>query len=607
MCGIAGIAWRNGVRDEALLGRMMGRIAHRGPDAEGRWEDRASGIALGHRRLSIIDLSERGRQPMMNEDGRIQMICNGEIYNYLALRAELQKLGHQFRSDCDSEIIVHAYEAWGRDCFSHFNGMFAIALWDVDRKTLFLARDHLGVKPLLYLQNEAGLFFSSEAKSFLEMPPSIWAPAMDEATLEHLLTFQFLTDPAQCLLRGVKKVRPGHVVTLCGGTLQESAFWTLRKREDVAALSYPEAVAECEAKLLQSVALQMQADVPVGILLSGGLDSSLVAALATRKTNQPVHTFTAGFEHRWDERPHAAAVARHIGSDHHEILINPREISDRIEDLIYYYDDLSSFDGGLFTTILLTDQIKKLGIKVLLVGEGADEAFAGYSWYGLSCRPYRWLPGRVRAELFNYTLSRLLPVSRPRRKMADRVSHILNGAGESDICRQLHRFDLLHELPQHFLMKVDHGTMANSIEARVPYLDVDVVEFAYSLPASYKFEGEWFRFHAVQEKRVLRDVGRRYLPDSIWTRKKRGFSIPVPEMLQSNMDKVRGYLLNPSSLARSLYSARELERLLSFRATFYSPLEKDKEFMVWKLFLLEVWRRHYLQSGPRPETGAVGP
>jgi asparagine synthase (glutamine-hydrolysing) len=245
----------------------------------------------------------------------------------------------------------------------------------------------------------------------------------------------------------------------------------------------------------------------------------------------------------------------------------------------------------------MTEQIRREGIKVLLVGEGADEAFAGYSWYGLSTLPYRLLPSRIRSELFSYTLSRLLPTSRARRRTADRVHRILAGSGEPDICRQLHRFDLLHELPSHFLMKVDHGTMANAIEARVPYLDVNVVEFGYSLPREYKFEGDWFRFNAVQEKRILREVAKTYLPDVIRGRKKRGFSIPVPEMLLSNRDKVRDYLLAPASLARSLYSPAQIGRLLDFKPSFYSPLEKDKEFMVWKLFLLEVWRKHYLQPG----------
>lgn len=607
MCGIAGMLWRKGAPDPTLLSRMTDRISHRGPDSSGHWSDPAAGIHLGHRRLSIIDLSERGNQPMTNETGRIRMICNGEIYNYRDLRAQLEAAGHAFYSDCDSEIIVHAYEAWGSDCFSHFNGMFAIALWDPAIQTLLLARDHLGVKPLLYLPTAQGVFFSSEAKSFLELPPEVWRPSFDEPALEHLLTFQFLTDPAMCLLKGVRKVKPGHVIAIRQDSLREDAFWTLKRQEAMSALTFEQAVQECEARLLRSVELQMQADVPVGILLSGGLDSSLVAALAAQKTSLPVHTFTAGFEHRWDERPHAAAVARHIGSVHTEILINPREISDRIEKLIYYFDDLSSLDGGLFTTILMTEQIRPRGVKVLLVGEGADEAFAGYSWYGLSCLPYRLLPARIRTELFSYTLSRLLPTSRARRRTADRVHRILAGANEPDICRQIHRFDLLHELPSHFLMKVDHGTMANSIEARVPYLDTDLVEFAYSLPREYKFEGAWFHFDAVQEKRILREVAKRYLPEDIRGRKKRGFSIPVPEMLLSNRDKVRGYLLDPSSLARSLYTASQIEKMLAFKPSFYSPLEKDKEFMVWKLFLLEVWSRHYLRAAPAPALAAKTP
>lgn len=577
-----------------VLRCMTRALTHRGPDDEGYLEDPARGVFLGHRRLSIIDLSEKGRQPLFSEDRNVAVVCNGEIYNYRELTAELRAQGHVFSSESDSEVIVHAYEEWGDDCFKKLEGMYAIALWDARKRQMLLVRDPLGIKPLLYVDTPAGLFFASEVKAFLELPRDIWTPTFDSEGLNELLTFQYLFSPGRTILSGVKKLMPGSLLRIGRESRQEQVFWELKRDDDVGELSLDDAVTRCEALLTESIRGQLHADVPVGVLLSGGLDSSLITALAAKESSHKVRTITAGFEHRLDERPFAQHVADHVGSEHTVVSVDPRVLNDRIEELIYHFDDLSSLDGGLFTICLMTEKVKELGVKVLLVGEGGDEAFAGYSWYGLSQYPYRLLPAWARSDLFYYAIARLLPNRRTRPTMRQ-VHAAFKSFGESDICRQVHKFDLTRELPSHFLMKEDHATMANSIEARVPYLDTRVVQFAYSLPRSYKLRGSWFNFHAVNEKFILRKVAEKHLPHEIAWRKKRGFSIPVPEVLMSNLDKVRDYLMASSSVARERYSERELEKMLRFKNRMYSPLEKHKEFMVWKLFLIEVWKTHYMR------------
>lgn len=595
MCGIAGFLQFQPFDAGPVLAGLADRLRHRGPDAEGSYVDREAGLYLAHRRLAIIDVSEAGRQPLANEDGRLRAVVNGEFYNYRELRDELLGQGHRFRSRSDSEVLVHGYEQWGEAVTERLDGIYAFALWDGPQRQLLLARDPLGVKPLVYLHHRAGFFFSSEAQALHALPQTLFSPAFDSEALQQLLCFQYIYDPEKTAYRHVRRLGPGTCLCIREGNLRQRRFWELTRKPDDAerGMTLGEAAEAVETGLRKAVKSQLIADVPVGILLSGGLDSSVVAALAQQGHDRPVRTFTAGFEHSLDERPFARQVAAHIGTEHQEFLIDPRGINDRLDELVPHLDDLTSLDGGMFTTLLMSEGIAaRYGIKVLLVGEGSDELFGGYSWFGLARFPFSWMGAQVRSALYYYCISRMLPGRRnagPRRE----IRRILAGLGGGDPFRAITAFEVTRQLPNHFLMKVDHGTMAQGIEARVPFLDRRFVELVYNLPDRVKLRGRCFSFGQGAEKWVLREVARKLLPPGIAARGKRGFSIPMPEVLQSNRAKMRELLLNGESVARRFFSAPQLEWLMNFENRFYAPIHKHREFLCWRLLLIEIWRRHY--------------
>ncbi len=595
MCGIAGfLSARAG--DVASVAQAMGqRIRHRGPDADGLFSDPAAGVALVHKRLSIIDLSERGRQPMWNETRDVCVMVNGEIYNYVALREELSALGHRFGSLSDSEVVLHGFEQWGTDILPRLRGMYAIALYEVNSRRLVLARDPMGIKPLYIWEKAGSLAFASEAKAFAALPPELWSFGLDRDSLDLMLRFQYLPDSRKTLLQGIRKLPAGHVVERRGdGTVTERAFWRLEVQPEVAEMDFEKACECGEALLTQSVKWTLNADVPVGVLLSGGLDSSLVAALASRSGGQAVHTYTATFDHVLNEGDAAEVVARHLKTEHHPVFIDAGEVNRRIDEIIPFFDDLTSFDGGLFTLYLLAEKIRERGIKVLLFGDGADELFAGYSWFGLCQYPWRLLPRRARSLLMYYGMTRMLP-GWAHARHANVVDERIRESGQADICRQVGWYETTVQLPNHFNMKTDKAMSAQSLEGRVPFLDHKLAEFAFSLPAPYKMKGAWFSMAEATEKHLLRSIAAKYLPASTATRKKRGFLVPVAEIIKANLDKVHDRLEAPDSLAREYFSPRQIENMLAFKSVLYSPIEKQKEFLIWKFFLLESWRRTWRQ------------
>jgi asparagine synthase (glutamine-hydrolysing) len=598
MCGIAGVMVRSPYDAVALAARLGERLHHRGPDDQGSFSDLARGVALCHCRLSVIDLSPRGRQPIANETGRLHLLVNGEIYNYRELRSELQRAGHRFFSQSDSETILHGYEEWGEEVFPRLRGMYAVALYDQDAGMLVLARDPLGIKPLYLLTAPWGLAFASETRAFQALPASLWRFELDEDRLDRMLRFQYLPDREGTLLKGITKVPPGTcLICRADGTRASRVFWTLRADPRVASLTFEEAVNECEALLTQSVEWTLNADVPVGVLLSGGLDSSLVAALASRG-GRPITTYTASFDHVLNESDAAERVARHLGSHHVPVFIEAAEVHRRFDELVPVYDDLTSFDGGLFTLVLLAEKIRERGIKVLLFGDGADELFAGYSWYGLCQYPWRCLPLPMRAALMYYGMTRMLP-GWARWRDVQTVSRAFEHSGDRDVSRQVGWYEMMIQLPNHFNMKTDKAISSRGLEGRVPYLDHRLAEFAFSLPAAFKMKGRWFRFSEANEKHILRAVAARHLPPETAHRKKRGFLVPVAEILKANLANVRERLLDPQSLARRYFSPAQIERMLAFRTVLYSPIEKQKEFLVWKFFLLESWLRSW-KDRPQP-------
>lgn len=595
MCGICGIISWSGQDLSSIVRRMTEKLRHRGPDAEGYLEDPTIGLYLGHRRLSIIDLSERGNQPLYNEDRTMALICNGELYGFENTRKELEELGHRFYSNSDNEILLHSYEEWGVKAWDCCNGIFAAAIYDIPEKRICLVRDHLGVKPLFWLLSSQGVAFSSEAKAFFELPAEWWQPSLDMSAVSRLIDMPYLLDREQTLFEGVRMLPPASWLEIDlkkARVRGPSQYWKLQADAAIEELTESDAVSEVETALLRSVRKQMVADVPVGILLSGGIDSSLITALAQAERNGPVHTFTATFDHQLDERRYASIVAEHVGTNHTEISVDPSEINRRIEEIVYYYDDLRSVEGGIFTLYLLSEKIRELGIKVLLFGEGSDEIFGGYSWYGLSRPPLCWLPPFFRSAIHHYAVSRTFSRS-SNWEDTRRFHRVVRSYAEQDILRQVSHIEIEHQLPNHFLMKVDRATMAHSLEGRVPFLDRDLVELAFSLPPRYKYAGGWFNFKRADEKHILRRVAEKYLPPAIVGRKKQGFMIPMSRVLKSNPDKVRDYVMAGDSVSRRLLPTKALERLFDYRPKMYSPIHKEKEFLLWRCFLLEVWASKY--------------
>ena len=590
MCGIAGIVGLHPVPGrEELVGRMLEALGHRGPDDRGIWSARGEEAALGSCRLSILDLSAAGHQPMVTSDYAISY--NGEIYNFAELRRELEADGVEFCSQSDTEVVLRAWERWGEKSLERFNGMFAFFILDRRRRRGHLVRDRLGIKPCFYSLAEGRLIFASEAKAFYRLPPRFWQPQTDEKALESLLSFQFLPNPEKTPFRNLSRLPPGHLLEY---DLEKGEGCCRRHYRLESSPHIPtdrkRAVKEARDILTDSVKLRLRADVPVGILLSGGLDSSLIAALAAQEHPEPIQTFTAGFRHRLDERPQARLVARAIGSEHHEVELDPAEMNRRIEEVIPVFDALTSLDAGIFTIYFILEKLKKYRAKVLLVGEGADETFGGYSWFRLSRPPLSLLPLRVRTSLHHYAISRMLRQGAPGRRLLH--EQVVRG-GEGDIFRQVSRWEIETQLPSHYLMKVDHATMAHSTEARVPYLDHRLVEFAFGLPGCWKFAGS--AFTPGGEKAFLRQLAAGLLPAETAARPKLGFPLSMGDVLKSNRDKVLDSLLAETGFARSRFSRSRIERMAEFKPRMYSPWEKEKEFLLWKLFLIETWQ-HWVRE-----------
>jgi asparagine synthase (glutamine-hydrolysing) len=598
MCGIAG--WLNPAqqRPAAELARMAELQAHRGPDDRGTFFDEDVGLALAHNRLSIIDLSPAGRQPMTNEDGVLQLVFNGEIYNFQALRAELIAAGHRFISRTDSEVLVHGYEQWGEDLVPRLCGMFAFALWDGRARSLFLARDPLGIKPLYYWWSPSGGYhFASEVKAFLALED--FKPAVNRHALRQYLELDFIYDPAETSLQGITKLPSGHVLTVRASDVAAGRRPAPRRYFETPAVEpvngnpdEPERRVDRLYEVLDEVVRQhLIADVPIGLLLSGGLDSSLVAALAARQGR--VRTISMCFAaSKIDERPFARLVSQHIGSEHEEVTIRSEEVAEDLERSVWYVDDLFG-DWGVISTMVLYRKCREAGVKVVLVGEGSDELFGGY-------RNYEWA-GSAEADplpMWRRAL-RLYRCYSGRRwgkelwRFYGTVRELYREAG-GDFFSTVRLFETRHQLPHCYNMKVDKASMAVSVEARVPYLDVRVAREGFRTPRSLLLkEGT--------SKHLLRRVAERHglLPPEIVRRHKFGAS-----MAASWMDEVPGFrqfardvILDPQGLTASLGLAGAMRAYFDRGRGGYRFPHGLSIFSIvaWRLLLLNLWARRYLQ------------
>jgi asparagine synthase (glutamine-hydrolysing) len=628
MCGIVGQLLQN---PEATVSRdqieaMLSPMAHRGPDGDGIHLDGPAG--LGHCRLSIIDVGG-GAQPMTNEDGTVWIVFNGEIYNFQPLRDNLIARGHVFRSHCDTEVIIHLYEEYGADCVKHLQGMFAFAIWDQKRRRLFMARDRVGIKPLYYSQTPRALSFASELKSIVADPAV--DRTLDPGALRQFFSFFYLPGDAT-LFRSVRKLPPGHSLTAENGAITIRRYWDLQFNRDRAERSFDEVVEELYDLLGATVREHMIADVPVGVLLSGGVDSSAILNFAVQGTTQKVKTFTLGFEGDQvvDERPYARLAAERFGTEHHDLTITAEDFWDFLPHYAWHMEEPVCEPPAV--ALYYVSKLAREHVKVVLSGEGGDEAFAGYpnypnmlrldriarklgplarpagaaaalagGWLGKSrFRKYGDALGRPLADhyfsrtsapstYFNRCAARLFTPeildSSSGGSPAATMAALLRPARDWPLLDQMLYADTKTWLPDDLLVKADKMTMANSLELRVPLLDHKVLEFAASLPSEYKVRGR-------ETKRALKAAFARVLPPEVINRKKAGFPVPYTSWLRGPLaGRVRETLLSDRALGRGYFQRREVEKLLTqHEQTGAHPKE------VFSLLVAELWHRQYVDS-----------
>jgi asparagine synthase (glutamine-hydrolysing) len=633
MCGIAGIFEFGGGShvDSSVLRRMCDVIAHRGPDDDGFFTH--GGIGLGMRRLSIIDLAT-GHQPIGNEEGSIWIVFNGEIYNHQALRESLISRGHCFRTQSDTETIVHLYEEYGRECVQHLRGMFAFAIWDAKRKSLFIARDRLGIKPLYYHLTSDTFIFGSEIKAVL-VYPGVNAE-FHRSILPEFLAFGYLSSE-ETFYRGVRKLMPGHWLEIGeNGKLHIEQYWDLPQspiEESHDERHYIETYREMLEGAVQS---HLMSDVPLGVFLSGGLDSSAVAALMTKIRREPIETFSVGYrEETYSELPYARTVAQHLNSVHHEVLVSREDFCGALPKLIWHEDEPITWPSSV--SLYFVAQLAREQVKVVLTGEGSDETLAGYSRYAFTSknlafdRAYRGVvPRGVRSLVRESIASSEWINATARRKLSHTFvgvdgeswssfyfDNFFSAFGEKDqdelladefsgeiragsayknvlgywekssgeLIQRLLYTDIKTYLVE-LLMKQDNMSMAASIESRVPFLDHILVEWAMRVPAGMQIRGG-------AGKQILKKAMRGLLPQTIIDRPKLGFPTPWSGWLAGpQLDDIERLLLEPRSINRGFFRRSAIEKLLHEHRAQY----RDHYDRIWRLLNLELWHRVCLEG-----------
>ncbi|MEW4454902.1 asparagine synthase (glutamine-hydrolyzing) [Bremerella sp. JC817] len=638
MCGIAGAFWvspENEVSEEVLR-RMTDSLSHRGPDDSGVYHRSprdlqpyglVPGIGLGHRRLSIIDLSG-GHQPLANEDQSVWTVFNGEIFNYKSLRARLEGAGHTFQTHSDTEAIVHLYEDEGPELFSHFNGMFAIAIWDARHRRIVLGRDRLGQKPLYYTIQGDRLLFGSELKAILQVPGV--SREIDPGAIDAYLTYQYVPHP-QCIFRGIHKLPPGHYLTFDGKQLTVKNYWKPDFSNEIN-ISLEAAKQELIRLFTDSVRLRLQADVPLGAFLSGGIDSSLVVATMKKLTDQKVKTFSIGFPQKeYDETSYARQVAMHLGTEHHEFQVTPDAL-EMLPKLIHHYDEPFA-DSSAIPTWYVAQRTRE-HVTVALSGDGGDELFAGYDRYravrlaalvdmlgpvgrfgskvGMKFLPaggpqksrlrrarrfaeaIAMTPGRRYLDwisIFNETRRSELYADEFVEKLPDVDPYaFLNSAwkrvGKRDVMTAASLADLTTYLPCDLNTKVDIASMAHALECRQPFLDYRLAEFAIRLPSKWKWRmgrGKFLLKHAFGDQ----------LPPNIWKRRKMGFGVPLNTWFRNQLrGLLHDTLLSETAMSRGYFRRDTVEMLLKE----HDQNQFDHSARLWALLVLELWHREWVDA-----------
>ena len=632
MCGIAG--WVNLERskdsqnhNETVLHSMCETIVHRGPDSEGIWIDDT--VALGMRRLSIIDL-HTGDQPVYSEDRSIVVMMNGELYNYREVRADLEKRGHKFVTQTDTEIVPHLYQEYGDDFVDHINGMYAISLWDTRRKRLVLARDRYGEKPLYYGIFDGKLIYASEPKALLAHP-SVDAE-LDLDALRQYLSFDYVPAP-RSIYKGISKLPAAHIMTVENGEIKTRRYWNLSFSKNGHKPSLEQAASDLRELLSDAVRMRLVADVPFGILLSGGVDSSTIAAFATQHATETVKTFSIGFsEDSFDETRYAREVAAHLGTDHYEEMLSAEKAGDLISEIGTWLDEPLS-DGSLIPTYLLARFVRK-HVTVALGGDGGDEIFAGYPMYfgHKMAGAYSSIPQFLRSRLIEPVV-RHLPVSTKNLSFDYKAKRFVKSAKyetvtrhhswfgsfsideqkplltESvltqtsgdiyagprnllDICdahdeiERMQYLDMNFYMAEDILTKVDRASMAVSLETRAPFLDPRIGQFAASLPLDYKLRGN-------KGKYILKKSVEGLLPRSILNRSKKGFGIPIAEWLKGRLNPLMHDLLDPARLKdQGLFEPDHVQTLIAEHEKGIASNHKQ----LWTLLVFQLWYDNFLQK-----------
>jgi asparagine synthase (glutamine-hydrolysing) len=616
MCGIVGIVAAPGqpLAEERIGRAMNAAIVHRGPDDEGLFRDEQA--MIGMRRLSIIDLAG-GHQPLHGAGGQVQVVFNGEIYNYRELRAELEQRGCRFTTQSDTEVIVHGYLQFGERCFERLHGMFAIAIWDARSRTLLLARDRFGEKPLFYDDDGRRLAFASELKSLLQVPG--FRREIDADAVQSYLCFGYVPAPAS-IFAGVRKLPPAHYLRYAGGRCSLHRYWTLQFGQRTE-LSEADAEDQLEALLEQAVPSRLAADVPFGAFLSGGLDSSVVVALMARQMNRPVSTFSIGFrEDAFNELSDARRVAQHFGTDHHEFIVEPDAV-ELFEKLVWHLDEPFA-DSSAIPTYLVA-QMARRSVKMVLTGDGGDEAFGGYDRYLRYLRLRRLGAARPLAALAARVGGHLLPGGRGYRlrRIGERLAQsfpddylsgvaltradtaaallgraepdhyrglapILREVPDGDALDRIVAIDLHSYLPDDILVKLDRTAMANSLEGRAPLLDHRLVEFAVRLPHG-------MRVRDGRGKYLLRKVAERWLPPAQLSKPKQGFAIPLADWFRGDLRELAADVIGSRAFReRGLLDAN----VAAAHLAAHLAGDADHGEILWSILSLESWARRFLDG-----------
>jgi asparagine synthase (glutamine-hydrolysing) len=626
MCGITGIVNRNGRDvDEGVLARMCEAIRHRGPDEDGRYL--SGGVGLAMRRLAIIDL-KGGQQPIHNRDRTAWIVFNGEIYNYLELREKLEKLGHTFYTNCDTEAIIHAYDEYGADCPKYLRGMFAFAIWDKRTEELFIARDRVGKKPLLYALVNNQLIFGSEFMALLEHPDI--SRDIDPEAIHYYLSFMCVPAPLTAY-RAIRKLEPGHSLRFTrAGEIKLERYWQPEFSPKVN-WSEEEAGERAVEILRDAVRVRLMSEVPLGAFLSGGVDSSAVVALMSEASSTPVKTFSIGFEEQdFSELHHARRVAEHVGADHHEFIVRP-DAMEVLPTLVEHYGEPYA-DSSAIPTYYVSRETRR-HVTVALNGDGGDECFAGYERYAAMrlAERYRKLPALMREGIIRQAVN-LLPSSELRRSRVRSVKRFLHSASLPPVERYLRWVSVLDRtakdelytnefrqqmegrdpatwlspwfahangagvvdaslltdtmtyLPNDLLVKVDIASMAVSLEARSPFLDHHVIEFAATLPEKFKLRG-------LTTKYLLKRVLKKLVPVENLNRPKMGFGVPIGHWFRDRMKKFLGEtLLSEKALKRGFFKPEEVKRMFDL----HTSGTRDYAHQLWTLLMLELWFNRFI-------------